>query len=316
MTVTVPQLLSRWSGGLGRPLIGNYATVPARLELHGSRLLYSAEGRLRRLDTARLLDDFVALADVDATQRDILEFAKRYGPLYLCDRHGIAAYHKPLLMSFSALGPAPIAGVDEPFKYAWCEPRVERSNPRTLSEPTGRLRELAARAKSLLLAAHAVRLRGDASPELWEKADGFRGSFSKGYGAVWAYLDEPWSRLAANLDYWMAAGDVCLRVRAEGRSLVAFLGSNPFVNSAFGLLAIQLLLAITRSEGLATCAGCGAPFVSGRQPLAGRRVGRSIARRNYCQDCRDRKVPQRDAARDYRKRSRRRRPTGHSGGST
>jgi len=104
----------------------------------------------------------------------------------------------------------------------------------------------------------------------------------------------------------MAAADVCLRVRAEGRSLVAFLGSNPFINSAFGLLAIQLLLAIARAEGLATCAGCGAPFVSSRQPLAGKRVGRTIARRNYCRDCRDRKIPLRDAARDYRKRNLRR----------
>jgi hypothetical protein len=302
--MTIPsRLFSSWTGGLGRPLTGNYAIVPAHLELRGARLLYSAVGKVKRLDPSRLLDHFVSLADLQSGDRDILEFAKRYGPLYLCEHHGLAAYHKPLLMSFSALGPTPIFGVDEAFKYSHCEPRLERRNPATLSEPVERWRALATRAKNLLLIANAIQLDGDAAPELWEKADGFKGGFGRRYGRTWEYLDEPWHRLAANLDYWIAAADVCLRVRVEKQSLVAILGSNQVTISSFSLVAIQLLLAITRSEGLTSCAGCGAPFISSRQPLAGKRVGRWIARRNYCQNCRASKVPQRDAARDYRKRN-------------
>jgi hypothetical protein len=296
------QLLSRWTGGLGRPLTGNRAIVPVRLELQQSRLVYSAVGRIRRLDTSRLLDRFVALADQESTDHDVLDFAKQYGPLYLCEHHGLSSFHKPLLVNFSALGPAPLFGIDEPFKYTWCGPKVERKNPETLSEPVGRWRELATRAKALLLVANAIRLEGQAPPEFWEKADGFTGDFGKRFGPKWEYLDEPWHRLAANLDYWIAAADVCLRVSVGQGSLVAILGSNQFTISSFSLVAIQLLLAITRSEGLASCAGCGAPFISSRQPLAGKQVGRWIARRNYCQDCRDSKLPQRDAARDYRKR--------------
>ncbi len=296
------QLFSRWTGGLGRPITGNRAIVPVRLDLTHSRLIYSERGRVKRLDTSRLLDRFVALADHDSTDRDVLEFATHYGPLYLCEQHGLAAFHKPVLMNFSPLGPAPLFGIDEPFKYAWCGPKVERKNPATLSEPIAKWRELARRAKALLLVANAVRLEGHAPQALWEEADGFTGDFGRRYGRGWAYLDEPWQRLAANLDYWIAAADVCLRVRVGEESLVAILGSNQFTISSFSLIAIQLLLAIARSEGLVSCAGCGAPFVSSRQPLAGKRVGRWIAKRNYCQDCRDAKVPQRDAARDYRKR--------------
>src|ERR1700736_6357849 len=114
---TTSQLLSRWSGGLGRPLTGDRASVPLNLELRGARLVYSEEGQLKRVDTSRLLDRFVALANRQSTDRDVVEFAKQYGPLYLCEHHGLASYHKPVLLNFSAVGPAPIIGVDQPFKY-------------------------------------------------------------------------------------------------------------------------------------------------------------------------------------------------------
>jgi hypothetical protein len=57
-----------------------------------------------------------------------------------------------------------------------------------------------------------------------------------------------------------------------------------------------------RAEGLASCAGCKMPFVSSRPPLSGKQVGPQVAKRDYCRDCRKAKVPQRDAARDYRQR--------------
>jgi hypothetical protein len=297
-------LFSRWTGALGRPLTGNCAAMPKTLELQGSRLVYSRGSRMRRIDSSRLLDHFVSLADSSAGNRDLLRFALRYGPLYLCEHHGIAAYHKPVLMSSSSspLGPAPRADVDKPFEYSWCGPKVERREPLTFSESVEAWRRLARRARSLLLVASSVRLNGAAPAELWEQADGFRGSFGKDYGRRLAYLDDPWNRLAANLDYWINAADICLRIEAEGQSLVASLGTNPFTCSIFGLVAMQLVLAVTRSEGLTSCSGCGAPFIAKRQPLAGRQVGSSVAKRNYCQYCRERGVPQRDASRDYRAR--------------
>ena len=284
-------------------MTGNDVAVPALLELRGSRLVYSLDVKIKRINTSRLLDRFIALADRSSTDLELLAFARRYGPLYLCEHHGLAGYHKPVLMSSSPLGPAPLVGVDEPYKYSWCGPKLERQRrPAMFSEPIEVWRSLALRAQNLLLVANAVRLSGNARPELWEQADGFSGSFSERDGRKWAYLDNPWYRLAANLDYWINAADVCLRVGVEGQSLVLSLGTNPFTASVFGLVATQLLLAVTCSEGLASCSGCGAPFLSRRQPLAGKRVGRSVAKRNYCQNCREELIPQRDAARDYRRR--------------
>jgi hypothetical protein len=106
MTRDALSLFSSWSGGLGRPLIGNYASQPAHLALRGDRLLYSAERHLRQLDAGRLLDEFVALADADQTNQDVLDFAKRYGPLYLCEHHGIAAGGRPTswAVEFTCMG--------------------------------------------------------------------------------------------------------------------------------------------------------------------------------------------------------------------
>jgi hypothetical protein len=302
MTKGVALLLSRWNGGLARPLIGDYVSMPRHLELRGARLLYSGNQWFKYIDASRLLDRFIGLSDQFSSDRDILAFARQYGPLYLCEHHGLAIYHKPLLMNRSPLGPSPIFGIDEPFKYRWCKAKLECRNPEMFSEPLETWRVLAARAANLLLVANTIRLQGDAPLELWEKVDGFGERFGERYGSVWAFLNNPWNRLAADLDYWMVAAEVGIRIDAEGQSVVASLASNPFASSVFALIAVQLLLAITRSEGLAACSGCGAPFISNRQPLAGKRVGRWLAKRNYCRNCREAKIPQRDAARDYRKR--------------
>ncbi len=64
----------------------------------------------------------------------------------------------------------------------------------------------------------------------------------------------------------------------------------------FGNLAVQLMSAVSRTEGLALCSACGTPYLPPRQPRAGER--------HYCQECRKMGAPQRDASRQYRQRRR------------
>ena len=47
--------------------------------------------------------------------------------------------------------------------------------------------------------------------------------------------------------------------------------------SLFGALAVQLLMAVSRTGGLAICSGCGAPYVPKRRP--------NPRRRRYCPQC-------------------------------
>jgi hypothetical protein len=69
----------------------------------------------------------------------------------------------------------------------------------------------------------------------------------------------------------------------------------PHASTLFGVLITQIAHVIARSDQTALCAGCRNPF----------RRDRPITRgvRNYCKSCRKAKVPQRDASRDWRRRT-------------
>jgi hypothetical protein len=153
--------------------------VPVRRSRAEEDKVYLRIG-IKRIDSSHLLDRFVELADSSSANLGILAFAKRYGPLYLCDRHALASYHMSVRTPFNAFGPAPQVGVDERLEHCWCGPRLERHSPVTFSEPIQVWRTFARRIENLLLVAGAVRIEGKAAPELWEKADGFCGSFAQG----------------------------------------------------------------------------------------------------------------------------------------
>ena len=62
----------------------------------------------------------------------------------------------------------------------------------------------------------------------------------------------------------------------------------------YGTLAYQLMIAVARTDGLATCCACGKSYIiTGRRP--------NPDRRNYCHSC-GKAAADRDAARDYRRR--------------
>jgi len=75
---------------------------------------------------------------------------------------------------------------------------------------------------------------------------------------------------------------------------VEFVGGHRICCALYGALICQLMLAATRTEGAVICASCGIGFTPKRRP--------NQARRAYCRLCREKKVPERDAARDYRAR--------------
>jgi hypothetical protein len=70
----------------------------------------------------------------------------------------------------------------------------------------------------------------------------------------------------------------------------------PGASNLLGVLITQVAQVIARSDQLAVCAGCWDPFTPTR-PL-------SKGLRQYCKKCRKRKIPARDAARDWRRRRR------------
>jgi hypothetical protein len=110
-------------------------------------------------------------------------------------------------------------------------------------------------------------------------------------------VQEARKTLASEVDEWITVGQVRPRIEWDNKtrkwrfSLDA-VSSGP---NLFGLLALNLSLAIAGTE-LAVCCGCQKSYSPVRRP--------NSERRNYCDECRSRKVPERDAAREYRKRTR------------
>jgi hypothetical protein len=87
---------------------------------------------------------------------------------------------------------------------------------------------------------------------------------------------------------------------AKGHQILEIVDGQPRVrpgaSNLFGVLITQIAHAIARTDQLTICAGCRYPFRP-KRPL-------SRGLRRYCPGCRKAKFPERDAARDWRRRKR------------
>jgi hypothetical protein len=98
--------------------------------------------------------------------------------------------------------------------------------------------------------------------------------------------------VAAAVNTWFA--------QARGHGILAIqdddLQVRPYASNLFGVLVTQIAHVIARSDQKAVCAGCRNTFRPTRPIVRGSR--------QYCDVCRKKGVPQRDASRDWRRRAR------------
>jgi hypothetical protein len=92
--------------------------------------------------------------------------------------------------------------------------------------------------------------------------------------------------MAVNRWYSAAPGNGIVEVANKNLQL------QPFASTLLGTLAGQIAEKISRNDESVICAGCHQLFVPKRPPSRGTR--------QYCKRCRRKKLPERDAARDYR----------------
>lgn len=212
-------------------------------------------------DDVGILDAFVQLADGEA--EDILRFARNFGPLQLC-RHGLPASHNPQRVPLTA-------------GARWCDP--------VGLEPIYLWHQFAKEAKGLLNLAAACHRGKWGSPEDYKAVTGL---------AMKEELDPEriLNVIEPRVDEWLWMGNVrpVFLLREEGQPPEIKLHAT----GAFGAVARQLAFAIARSEPLAICSGCGAPFSPSRKPRKDQR--------SWCTGCRDLSKPQRQAKRDQRSR--------------
>jgi hypothetical protein len=262
-------------GRLERPLTSGRWRIPPAVDVNGDRLVwindpgppvrYARSGK-------ELLEHFVRLADAPAER--IKAYARRWGVLNICE-HGLPASHNP-----------PPVPLPPKALLSWCRPLGWPANE--LWEPLEVWRRYSRQMRAFLNI--AARLH-----------EGDLGRLEDWRVLYYQVEDGPvpwWKRVTAadrrvvtlQLKEWLAIGRVELEPSWDEEPLALRLG----VAGLFGALAVQLALAISRTDGLAVCSGCGISYIPSRRPKANRR--------RYCPECRRRKVPGRDAATGYRQR--------------
>jgi hypothetical protein len=281
------ETLDTVNGELDRRVVGTAWRVPETVELTGGRLLWGESGH-EITATVGLLETFADIAD--GTDDQILSFARKWGKLDLCELHGLPVTH---VQTPWWLYPGQSLD-DDPW---FCPPGREVSDGR-IFEQLDAWRSWSRRVRSTLLVAAALQQKRLPSSDDWRRAfnldftptEDFR-DFQKIYNYTEpANVPEAWAKLDLRLNHWVGLARARPFVeRSAGKPRITLGG-----NGLFAAIAIQLMLAATRTQGMALCCGCGKLFSPRRRPRSDQR--------SYCSTCARDNVPARDALADFRDR--------------
>ena len=217
----------------GGPIDGSSVSAPETLKLVGDHLVWSADGTARKIEVGDILQRFLALETPERGNQDVFNFARDFGPLWLCQDHGFVAFHQPIDTMGCALVPETSnAPSRDPFRplpgvTPTCWPRMAQKSPDLysesqsqwsraavlFSEPVSQWRSLAANANRLLDAAATMQRGAEVSAETWHQIDGYAPDDPQAQ-----ILSDPRERLAENLNRWLAIADVRFHVGIEGRA--------------------------------------------------------------------------------------------------
>jgi hypothetical protein len=225
-----------------------------------------------------MLRGFIELAN--ASDVEIREYARRWGPLVLC-AHGLPIGHHP----FTVL----------------TEPAVPSCSPlgwggHSWWEPIERWRALSRGASAILRLAAELHARRPGTDEDWRTLFGSKPRpASDLLDRIFASADfaRRMSYLAWEVQNWLVMGQVIVRIHAvRGRTVLRIGG-----RSLFGALAYSIALAVSKARGQTICSYCDRLFTPSRRP--------SGPKRSCCPDCKKSRPDIRAAERDYRDRKRR-----------
>ena len=285
-------------GRLSRPLRTRGWDVPKPIELQDKALRWREPNPKRervRLPLAKVLTDFTGLAQADDLR--VLKFARRWGPLNLCE-HGFPRCHRPFYWPTRPSVNVHACPYDErPVSvkrgdFHRCE--VQGAEEGCPWEPVEAWRTWARRAQATLQAAAHLHQRTLPDTATWRIACDAEGMpTGPGWWAPPRRLGDGWALMDYMLGFWLEGAEVRpMLERRNGKPTITWGSSHA---PLFGTIAVQLLMLVTQTAGLAQCSGCGNSYIPRRQPRE--------QQRSYCADCRARKVPQRDAQRDKRSRT-------------
>jgi hypothetical protein len=280
-----------------RPMQSGLAFVPGKVETDGVHLNWGRDGARYVQPKDGMLTAFLRLSD--ASDQEIAAYARRWGVLGLCT-HGLPCSHNQYLFGF-----------DDGIGF--CLPVIlprSQGSPFWFQEPLELWRAWSRKAQALLNIAVQLNQGNRALWEDWNVIKEIRTSGltdSKGIPAearrlAWMKdITSERKEMSEELDTWISRGQVRPRASwntsaTHSRTPVAWRFSPDTVSrgpNLFGLLALNIVHTIAGS-GSAVCSACARSYPRDRRPDPGRR--------NYCEECRAKGMPERDAAREYRAR--------------
>ncbi len=260
------------------------------LRIDGRDLVYDVTEDPHDSSADGLLEAFMRIRVPD----DALRFSMRFGVLWLCRQHGL-----PTGLNWTG----PVLGMS-----AAHDRRCALRGYPQCREPLSRWLAFAAQARSIVeLAGH---LHGGGPVKLEERVAAWRVLY-EGLVRDGAILDKLSRGLAAEsrrrnavmflgeyLNYWLELGGARPAVIWPTGRFVGDADKGPSLElraapaGVFGVMAIQLATAVTRSEAIYVCAGCRQSY------LRTERASRSG--RNYCLACKGQGIHERDRKRRQR----------------
>jgi hypothetical protein len=282
----------------GGPIQSGKIAVPGLIELQDERLVYKylqGDSGWKHVETSsKLLTEFIGLAD--GPPERICNFARIWGVLGICE-HGLPANHNPL--------PLPFPSIFSSEGKAWCKPLglSESWVPYDWEpqgwEPVEAWLQFARQAMAILKIASKLyespfnKELGDR--EDWETIYEYR---PKNWGDSELKLDlipiimsnrnQAWESLSTVVNEWLFVANVRPELRWSGDRLTVSFG---IYGSLFGALASQLMLAVSRTRGIAFCSDCGQLYT----PKSNVRS----EKKHYCLGC-GRRGAMRQASKKYR----------------
>ena len=265
-------------------------TVPNNVELRGrNRLVWDPiDGPCHTIRPSKIiLLEFVDLAD--AAGERVQEFAQKWGMLELCE-HG-----KPATHNWIYAPPSVSSQFLNQEEKLWCYP--------TGVEPVDSWCSYARECRTMLLIAAQLHGSEPTSRENWkdlyDRLD-TTGAIIDLPSVLSDHLSSPMFSeaqpfaLSEFVNRWLQLGDVRPSFVWEDLSKPPHITfGTPSIGKLFAALAIQLMVAISGSDGPIICSSCAKPYFPDRRPRSGEA--------HYCRSrlC-ARKAALRDAAKRYR----------------
>ena len=265
----------------------NVASVEVEDRGPGSRnlIFVPGNGAKRIAPPASLLHDFIDIQVYRDPLHPLLRFARKFGPLGLCRLHHLPGNHK-----------------DD-----FCPPEIRLDqDPPVIVEPLRAWLFYVARLRAILNFSACLWRSRAVRPEDWAVLSA--GTFgAAGVAVIGRHGDVhhraaskvpgrrlAWSVVAGNVDYLISIAGlrpICRYQRSQGRMALRLDAPSP---SLVGALALQTMLLVCKSDGLAICTACGQPYPPRRRPAP--------EQRTYCDRKQCKRAAHRDANRDLRRR--------------